>query len=103
MKKKFFLPKKRITTKQSGFQLGVSCINQFLSIDPEIYISFDEGLEVCRIFLEIPKSFDTVWHKGLIFKLKQNGITGGFLNDVLSDFLSNSKQRIGLNIVLGKI
>ena len=66
------------------------------SITHEIYKSFDEGLEVRGVFLDISKAFDKVWHEGLIFKLKQNGISGNLLQ-ILSDFLSNRKQRVVLN------
>ena len=48
------------------------------------------------IILDIYKAFDKVWHEGLIFRLKQNGISGELLH-ILSDFLSNRKQRIVLN------
>ena len=48
------------------------------------------------VFLDISKSFDKVWHKGLIYKLKQNGISGKLLNLII-DFLSNRKQRVVLN------
>ena len=37
-----------------------------------------------------------MWHKGLIFKLKQNGVTGDLLN-ILIDFLKERKQRVVLN------
>ena len=37
-----------------------------------------------------------VWHKGIIFKLKQNGISGKLLS-VLSDFLKDRKSRVILN------
>ena len=33
------------------------------------------GAEVTVVFLDIPKVL-TVWHKGLIYELKQNGISG---------------------------
>ena len=48
------------------------------------------------VFLDISKAFDKVWHKGIIFKLKQNGISGKLLS-VLSDFLKDPKQRVILN------
>ena len=53
-------------------------------------------LEVCRIFLDISKVFDKVWHDGLISKLLQNGICGEMIN-ILEKFLSGEKQRIVLN------
>ena len=52
---------------------GDSCINQFLSITCEVYSFFDDGFEVSSVFFDISKAFDKVWHKGIIFKLKQNG------------------------------
>ena len=77
---RFFLDNKLILTNQSGFKPGDSCINQLLSITHEIYKSFDDGLEVRSVFLDISKAFDKVWHEGVIFKLKQNGISGDLLN-----------------------
>ena len=37
-----------------------------------------------------------MWHDDIIFKLKQNGISGNLLN-LLSNFLRNRKQRVVLN------
>ena len=51
----------------------------------------DNGLEIRSVFLYIFKAFDKDKHKGLIFKLKQNAISGENLH-ILSDFLSNRKQ-----------
>ena len=48
------------------------------------------------MFLNMPKAFSKVWHKGLIFKLKQNGIWGN-LSSTLTDFLEVRKQRVVLN------
>ena len=42
------------------------------------------------------KAFDKVWHRGLIFKLKQNGISCNLLS-TLTDFLKLRKQRVVLN------
>ena len=72
------------------------CINQLLSITREIYKSFDVGLEVRSIFLDISKVFNKVWHDGIIFKLTQNEISGNLLN-LLEDFLKERKQGVTLN------
>ena len=92
----FFMANSLISKNQSGFRPGDSCINQLLSITHEIYQSFDDNLEVRAVFFDISKAFDKVWHKGLIFKLKQNGISDWILN-IISDFLSFRKQRVVLN------
>ena len=64
----------------------------------EIQQAFDctEFLEVGAVFLDISKAFDKVWHNGLIFKLKQNGISGTLLK-LFQNYLSNRKQRVVLN------
>ena len=40
----------------------------------------------CIVFSDVSKAFDRVWHKGLIFKLRQNGIEEKLLE------LSESKE-----------
>ena len=77
-----------ITSNQSGFKASDSCINQLISIIHEIYKSFDDGYKVRGVFLDISKAFDKVWHQGLHYKLRQNGISGELLN-ILTDFLDN--------------
>ena len=44
----------------------------------------------------ISKAFDKVWHKGLLFKLKQNRISGKLLN-LFESYLHNRKQRVVFN------
>ena len=85
-----------ISPYQSGFKPGDSCINQLLSITHEIYSSFDNDLEVRGVFLDISKAFDKVWHAGLIYKLRRNGIPGVLIK-ILSDFLNSRYQRVVLN------
>ena len=76
----FFSKNNLLSPNLSGFRLGDSCINQLLSVNHEILSAFDMGLKVCGIFLDISKAFDKVWHDGLIFKLRQNGICGEMIN-----------------------
>ena len=81
-----------ITKNQSGFRPGDSTTNKLLYLIDEIHQAFDcnESLEVRSVFLDISKAFDKVWHKGLIFKLEQNGISGPLLK-LFENYLSNRK------------
>ena len=67
-----------LSNKQSGFRPGDFTINQLLSITNEILMAFEQypTRETWGVFLDISKAFDEVWHKGLISKLKCNGIHG---------------------------
>ena len=87
-----------IYPNQSGFKAGDSCINQLLSITHEFYKFFDDGLEIRGIFSDVSKTFDEVWHKGLLYKLKQNH-TSGKLFHIITDFLNFKKQRVVLNTI----
>ena len=49
-----------ITKNQSGFRPGDSCTNQLLSLVHEIHDSFDCGLEVRSVYLDMSKAFDKV-------------------------------------------
>ena len=93
---KFFTENNLISLNQSGFKPGDSCVNQLLPITHQIFKSLDNGREVRSVFLDITKAFDKVWHKGLIFKLKQNGMSGKLLS-ILTDFLTLRKQGVVLN------
>ena len=93
---KYFVDNNPISSKQSGFRPDDSCINQLLSITHDIFTSFDSGLEVRGVFLDISKTFDKVWHDELIYKLKQNGIKDKLLC-LLIDLLKNCQQRLVLN------
>ena len=92
----YFIENDLLSQNQSGFKPRDSCINQLISIILEIYQSFDNGLEVRGVFLDISKAFDKVWHEDLIYKLKQNGVKGNLL-DTLTNFLNDRKPRVVLN------
>ena len=85
-----------ISHNRSGSKPGDSCINQLLLITHEIYKLFYNGLDVRGVFLDISKAFGKVWQKGLIYKLKQNCISGNLLHTI-PDFLNSRKQRVVLN------
>ena len=45
----------------------------------------------CIVCNDVSKAFDRVSHKGILFKLRQNGIEGK-----LNSCLSQRKQKVGL-------
>ena len=56
----------------------------------------DQNNNVCAIFMELAKAFDTVNHKILLSKLEQYGIIG-LANEVIRDYLTNRKQYVHAN------
>ena len=92
---KYFLENNLISSKQSGFRRGDSCVNKLLSITHDIFTSVDNGLEVRVVFLDISKAFGMVWQDGLIYKLKQNDIKDKLLCLLLGFF--ESSTRVVLN------
>ena len=85
-----------LTNYQSVFRPGDSAIYQLISITSTIYETFEKYDETHALFLDISKAFDKVWHDGLIFKLKCNGISGSLL-DFFQNYLQNRYQRVVLN------
>ena len=75
-----FIKNSLISQNQSGFKPGDYFVNQILSITYEIYKSFDDWFDVRSVFLDISKVLDKVLHEDIIFKLKQNQISGDILN-----------------------
>ena len=63
----------------SGFRPNDSITNQLICLVDSIHSSLDINLDVRSVFLDMSKAFDKVWHVGLLFKLKQNGIHGKLL------------------------
>ena len=86
----YFIENGLISSSQSGFKPRDSCISQLL------YESFDSAIEVRNVFLDMSKAFNKVWQKGLIHKLKRNGVAVNLLN-TLANFLKDRKQRVVLN------
>ena len=81
---------------QSGFRPGHSTTFQLIDIFHHICQSFDEKQYSCMVFCDISKAFDKVWHRGLLFKLRQNGIKGNLLAWI-SNYLSSRKQSVQIN------
>ena len=82
-----------IHSKQSGFLKGHSTVHQLLDIYHHVVQAIDYRQNLCMVFCDISKAFDRVWHPGLVFKLRQLGINGPFLN-WLHNYISLREQSV---------
>ena len=78
---------------QFGFRKGLGACDALLTISSTVQKSLDSGHEVRLIGLDFSAAFDRVNHEALIFKLKQMGVGGAFLN-IIIEFLTGRKQRV---------
>ena len=82
-----------IAPNQWGFMPGRSTTSALLSIT-NIYSclqAMDMGHDVCAIFFDIRKAFDSVSHRSLMKKLKRIGLDD-YLLHLLHTYLTNRKQ-----------
>ena len=84
---------KLLTDKNSGFKRGDSTINQLLHLTNKITEALDKKQDVCLVFLDITKAFDKVWHRGLLFKLRQLGLSDTVLK-WFSSYLFERRQQV---------
>jgi purine nucleoside phosphorylase len=75
---------------QSGFTKGDSAVNQLINITNDFGKALDSK-EVRVVFCDISKAFDRVWHKGLIHKLKQSGISGVLFGSNFTSHFSDQR------------
>ena len=87
---------------QAGFLPGHSTTYQLLDIHYHICQAFENKQHACMVFCDISKAFDRVWHRGLLFKLRQNGIKGQILNWI-TDYLSSRKQQVQVNSATSEV
>ena len=86
---------KLLSPKNSGFTPNDGAINRIIAMLESIYINLDNHNDTLFTSIDISKAFDRVWHQGLIFKLKQMGITGRLL-DWFQSYLTNRRQRVAV-------
>ncbi len=93
----FFKDHKIISRAQAAYiGEGSSTITQLIEIYHQIMKNLDEGKDVHFVFCDASKAFDRVWHKGLLYKLEQCGVTGK-MHNWFSNYLSNRQQRVVVN------
>ena len=89
----FFVANNLIYKLQSGFLKGHSTVHQLIDIYHQVCMGIDAGQTTCMVFCDVSKAFDRVWIKGLLFKLKQNGISDNLLKWAES-YLTGRQQQV---------
>ena len=89
----YFTRNNLLSKHQSGFRSGDGTINRLAQFVHTCKKQISDGNSIPTIFLDISKAFDRVFHKGLIHKLKQVGISGNLLQ-VIKSYISNRQQRV---------
>ena len=82
-----------ISNSQWGFTAGRSTIGALLSTTHDWFKLLEEGKDICAVFLDYRKAFDSVPHRPLIEKLKGVGLNPHIIA-WLSDYLTSRKQRV---------
>ena len=80
---------------QSGFRRGdaSSTVIQLVLMHHEFSKALDENKEIRIVYCDISRTFDRVWHKGLLFKLCSIGISENIIG-LFKDYLSNRQQSV---------
>ena len=72
----FMLKGNALYDLQFGFQEGTSTTHELVNLVENIKKSLDSRTNVCRVFIDLQKAFDTVNHKILLDKLYYYGGRG---------------------------
>lgn len=83
----------KIPPYQFGFQSGKSTSHPLTILVSNFQAARHEKLKSAAVFLDVRKAFDSVWHKGLLFKLHKLK-TPYYLLNLLKQFLSNRSSMV---------
>ena len=81
---------------QYRFRFSRSTADLLTVVSDRISRTFNRSRATQAVALDISKTFDRVWHAGLLHKLKSYGISGQIFG-LISSFLSNRQLRVVLD------
>ena len=81
---------------QSGFLPGHSTVHHLIELIHHTCLALERYETNCQIFCDISKAFDRVWHRGLLLKISNYGITG-YLLQWFQSYLLSRRQKVFIN------
>ena len=85
-----------LSDSQWGFRSGRSTVTALLSVTQEWLSTLEHGHELCAVFFDYRKAFDSVPHRPLLEKLESLGFDAHILHWV-TDYLTNRSQKVVVN------
>ena len=92
----FFKKNNLLCSNQFGFRKNFLTILAIADIYDEILESLDNNLNICTVFLDLKKAFDTINHDILIKKMERYGIKGLALQ-IFKSYFKNRKHLVKLD------
>ena len=86
---------------QSGFRSSRSTMDPLVCLTSSIQNAINDKSHCLAVFLDIQKAFDSVWHCGLLEKLRKIGLSGN-LPCFIPKFLNNRNVQIRIQSTLSK-
>jgi hypothetical protein len=84
------LPESKVKLKNLVIALQVTILTKYLT---------KKKSEIFACFVDLRRAFDTVWHEGLLYKLKGNKI-GRKLFTVIKDMYSCCQSSVKIDIII---
>lgn len=90
-----------IPNTQFGFRAQHSTSHQLLRITNNIKSNYSNKKSTGMVLMDIEKAFDSVWHKGLLFKLIKCNFPG-YLTLLIKSFLEDRKFQVHLRMAVSQ-
>lgn len=85
-----------ITKSQHGFQKKNSTFAYLTRMITTIQHQIANKQKVAGLFLDLQKAFDSIWHDGMLYRLREIGVTGKFLS-LIQSFLKDRLISLTVN------
>ena len=88
--------KKIYDPDQEGFTIGRYTIRYLNRLNLGIKADLQDNKTILCLFIDFEKAFDSIWKKGLIYKLRNIGVKGNMLN-MIDSFLFSRNVSLNIN------
>jgi hypothetical protein len=86
----------RIPRYQFGFKEGHSTIHPLIPLTNNVQVNKLMGKKSAALFMDINKAFDSIWHKGLLYKMNMLNVPE-YITHIIKNYLENRTSVIKIN------